>query len=456
MKECSNRQPKKLRAACDACHQSKTKCSGENPCRGCLQLGVQCSYSVSHRIGRPKGARNKTTSKRVRRHQNKNDVSTDSEGRDNPLHGQLPVASQWPEEIWDSSIPTPALTDYDNSKDTPLSEAFLGNNFDNLLFPTNGDDLWSFFETPGSQDEPGLSSPTSSKISTSYNQGGTGSALITPAISQSKEHGPGKDSSAAVRIDTDVGTATACEIQSLMSFSDMYTPNTPLEHPLAENGVPTSFSPSVSQPCNCLKQNADVLCRLKSSKIRHASPSIDIFLVGADQALASWKGLLQCRNCRHSDDQEVLHLSVMSIRVLLRSLQNLCHERGEGTSSGEEFGMSNRHDIGVTASPCRANGVEMTDSVRSTIGVYEVKGVERTLISNLLISRTLGKIKVILRCLQERSESAMQKQRWLSGNMMEENTESLQQSLRNLDGTVQKHMQWLRSTVNGTYCDYGI
>lgn len=49
----------KLRSACDRCHQSKMKCSGGMPCTGCSNSGADCSYSVSHRSGRPKGAKNK-------------------------------------------------------------------------------------------------------------------------------------------------------------------------------------------------------------------------------------------------------------------------------------------------------------------------------------------------------------------------------------------------------------
>jgi hypothetical protein len=48
-------QTRKLRSACDICHQAKTRCSGGNPCTGCRVSGAECIYSVSNRLGRPKG-----------------------------------------------------------------------------------------------------------------------------------------------------------------------------------------------------------------------------------------------------------------------------------------------------------------------------------------------------------------------------------------------------------------
>ena len=58
---------KKLRTACDVCHQAKMKCSGGQPCAGCRDSRYACSYSVSNRIGRPKGTKNKRTLERLSR-----------------------------------------------------------------------------------------------------------------------------------------------------------------------------------------------------------------------------------------------------------------------------------------------------------------------------------------------------------------------------------------------------
>lgn len=51
----------RTRSACDACHQSKIRCSGGNPCISCSVSDSPCNYSAISRLGRPKGSRNKRT-----------------------------------------------------------------------------------------------------------------------------------------------------------------------------------------------------------------------------------------------------------------------------------------------------------------------------------------------------------------------------------------------------------
>lgn len=457
VEESGSPSSKKLRTACDVCHQNKTKCSGQKPCVGCLQVGIECSYSVSNRIGRPKGARNKKTLDRAGHHQSNIDVRKNCKESDAPLQGQLPAALQWPEESLDGSMLSPANTDNEILKDTTSIEASQGNNPGNLLFPSNDEDLWPFFKSLGSYDDSTLSSSTSIRTSTTpqYSYG-----LISPAASQSEESAARNDLSTTATICID---ESSCGGRNLRAIWDKNTPLVPPAHispTMTENDLPIPIPPSVPETCSCLQQNADLLCRLKSLKERHVTPPLDVLLVGADQALASWKSLLQCRNCQQNEDQEVLLLSVLSVRVLLRSLQNLFLGGEERNGSGGELLMSSNHDTEVTASLCRTTGMEKRDSVRSTIGVYEVTGVERMLFTDLLISRTLGKIKVVLRCLQERSESARRKNIAKNLNLEGENVmdggiEPSQQLLRGLDRTVQRLMRWVRSSGSGNACDYG-
>ena len=47
----------KLRSACDRCHQTKMRCSGDMPCHGCLASKSLCFYSVSSPLGRPRGSK---------------------------------------------------------------------------------------------------------------------------------------------------------------------------------------------------------------------------------------------------------------------------------------------------------------------------------------------------------------------------------------------------------------
>lgn len=49
--------------ACDACHETKTRCSGGVVCESCEDLAVPCLYSAAKPIGRPPGSRNKKHNK---------------------------------------------------------------------------------------------------------------------------------------------------------------------------------------------------------------------------------------------------------------------------------------------------------------------------------------------------------------------------------------------------------
>ncbi|KAL5365585.1 hypothetical protein BJX96DRAFT_159368 [Aspergillus floccosus] len=55
---------KKLRSACDACHQCKVKCSGGSPCFRCTTKGLCCRYGYQNRAGKPKGSKNRKTLER--------------------------------------------------------------------------------------------------------------------------------------------------------------------------------------------------------------------------------------------------------------------------------------------------------------------------------------------------------------------------------------------------------
>lgn len=53
----SRRSSPRLCSACDACRQSRVKCTGGNPCQRCGNNGANCHYSVSLRNGRLKANR---------------------------------------------------------------------------------------------------------------------------------------------------------------------------------------------------------------------------------------------------------------------------------------------------------------------------------------------------------------------------------------------------------------
>ena len=85
---------KKLRTACDICHQAKMKCSGGTPCQGCRGSDHECVYSVSKRIGRPKGTKNKRTADRANRQQLEKERKSHKIERESQVPVSTPSAGQ--------------------------------------------------------------------------------------------------------------------------------------------------------------------------------------------------------------------------------------------------------------------------------------------------------------------------------------------------------------------------
>ena len=101
-RETNKHLSKKLRTACDICHQAKMKCSGGTPCQGCRGSDHDCIYSVSKRIGRPKGTKNKRTADRMSRQQSEKERKSHKHQRESrvtvsrPSPGQISRAQTQP------------------------------------------------------------------------------------------------------------------------------------------------------------------------------------------------------------------------------------------------------------------------------------------------------------------------------------------------------------------------
>jgi len=113
----------RLRSACDACHEAKTKCSGgnlENACRSCQDSQKRCTYSLGRRLGRPKGSKNKRP-QRAPHTEKENDNEKKSHGNDKDTFS------------WNSG---------ETQKRSISSHSFTGFDFEqtfNAQFPGNAD-----------------------------------------------------------------------------------------------------------------------------------------------------------------------------------------------------------------------------------------------------------------------------------------------------------------------------
>lgn len=136
-RETNKHLSKKLRTACDICHQAKMKCSGGTPCQGCRGSDHDCIYSVSKRIGRPKGTKNKRTADRMNRQQSEKE----RKNHKNERESKVPISTPSPVQI--SEAQTQPLT-FDNG--TARQPATMGNvsidtmlgNASNISYPLPG------------------------------------------------------------------------------------------------------------------------------------------------------------------------------------------------------------------------------------------------------------------------------------------------------------------------------
>lgn len=86
--------PKKYKAACDQCHNSKVKCpGGKTPCKRCADTCQPCHFSLAARIGKPPGSKNRKTLERLRRAAEGNaDISGEGrsgDGSDSPTDSSM-------------------------------------------------------------------------------------------------------------------------------------------------------------------------------------------------------------------------------------------------------------------------------------------------------------------------------------------------------------------------------
>ena len=364
---------KKLRTACDVCHQSKMKCSGGTPCSGCRDSGYNCCYSVSNRSGRPKGTKNKRTLERT--------IGKKSGASENTENDKSsPVQAQSSMTALNSSVGSRATPGNQTPCHSMLATAVEGSGTlaESEPFGPFTDDLNSWYDLG----ELSVTSPFTQQSSSN-------AAFMNdlPTLSRPYSYGSAVDISSSSIFNEKEGLGSADDLSELLS-------NVEGDKEIARTMTTSRSSSSLATPstCNCVQNNAELLCRLKELEQRHSQPRLDVVLSSAQQALVPWKSVIECRVCQHDDNQEVLILSAMSIRTVLRSLKNLCSEYYNSVSSSQ--GPSGQQQAAAN----------MPDVMQSAIGMYEVPGEEQIAVRNLLIGRTLDKVKYTLACFKQRLE----------------------------------------------------
>jgi hypothetical protein len=135
----SSKPAERRRSACDACHEAKTKCSGGATCFGCQLSGLQCTYSLISRLGRPKGSKNKRTLRQQGDHDSRKNKRRNHSPSPEPRESQGHQRPQQPSPKGSSDRFTWG-SDLDQTIDATFAANYTDNALDSLLCP----DLISF------------------------------------------------------------------------------------------------------------------------------------------------------------------------------------------------------------------------------------------------------------------------------------------------------------------------
>ncbi|KAL2047706.1 hypothetical protein N7G274_000748 [Stereocaulon virgatum] len=368
--------PRKLRSACDVCHQAKTKCTGGTPfdgtpCTNCRDSGYQCRFSVSNRIGRPRGTKNKRTLDRMSLHQRGG--SDQSEPEPSFPRQAHSLTTSLNNNAGRSMTPPLAETPIDSVLDTSIDGFHTLTEFSALDpfsdDPTSWYDFDDLAETSPFMQQPpcirGFVDNEPRPFSQVY------SAYVSP-------------------------TSLYNDMESFQSgpdLSDLFgNMKSDAEEHQNMTALSSSWSIASSTTCNCVQNHAELLCHLREIEQRHLRTRLDVILSSVQQALIHWKCVLECRICQHNGNQEVLMLSATSILTVLRSLQCLCSEYYNTLAfsqhtEGQEWAM-----------------VDTLHGMQSVIGTYEVTEEGRTAVEELLIVRTLDKMRYTMTSFKGRLE----------------------------------------------------
>ncbi|KAH8821293.1 hypothetical protein F5884DRAFT_82671 [Xylogone sp. PMI_703] len=352
----SSRSSMKLRSACDNCHHGKTKCSGGQPCNACSEAGIRCVYSMSNKLGRPKGSKNKQTLERNNAHA-RNSCGDMQQQPPQPRQLNTPLSNSENDPTFENLIAATPVNDYIDQRISPS------------LSSVDSWDVFGGFEFNMGHRESSTALPNTQTHSHSHDVPGYVSSLFseigTSGIETSNFSGgrPFRGQQA------DQSPASS-EIQNIT----------------AEIPTPSQLVPSA---CSCVIQHIKLLDQIEDLGQVRAHLSLDIILIALRRATETWNNLIQCRKCQQTENQGVFLLFAMSIRTLLRSLKlsSLNNEKNRSSSG--------------SISPPSISQPSWTDQ-RVVVGKYHATEDECRLVSHTLIMLAVYRIELAVKYLKRK------------------------------------------------------
>jgi hypothetical protein len=190
-----------------------------------------------------------------------------------------------------------------------------------------------------------------------------------------------------------------------MPASDSTHDSTPDESSMAANQddwIYSDGSPSGLQAqdsCNCLQVVSDLLCRSDSMGRVDDTLALGALLSHIQSAFSIWQALFICLAPEH-DDEEFLPLIAVSIGAVVRRLKSAAVSQ---LSLAEAMVTSEPSTHFPDLISCSSSfSFSSLHGPQLSIRSYEIVGKERGLVTGILMSQTLRKIRTVMTSLHNR------------------------------------------------------
>ncbi|KAJ5555716.1 hypothetical protein N7461_004186 [Penicillium sp. DV-2018c] len=367
---------RKVRSACDACHGLKMKCSGGDPCTGCARSKQTCLYSESNRLGRPKGSKNKQRQQWGRQRGGPGrPISADNDRTDSfnseSVPSECPTTQSMPMDI-EASLPSTGDT-----LDIFMNKNHLADARDGAFFSTAAmsDESWeepsNLFE--GLDMEGGLR-----QDETSF------SVMSLGYEEEFRRAMQGVDLSF-------LGMGPCISQEPDLALPESARASKPVEQRRERPW----------DSCSCLDRQTRFLSDLKKIVGKYPLTPVPIILQATHDSKTLWEQIAHCGACRHDQDSVAVLILAMGLRNILQGLQCLILKQQSsfqlgssdwiGSSSTASSSTTSLFDKMSVEGADRRSHEMTTNTIR--VGSFEIPKDEQAFLTDVLIARTLSKIK---------------------------------------------------------------
>ena len=187
----------------------------------------------------------------------------------------------------------------------------------------------------------------------------------------------------------------------------------------------STYNLDAMESCTCVDQQVKFLSKLRKFEGKYPLSLVPVILQATQESRTLWERLTHCHLCRRDQDSVAVLIFAMGLRNILRALQCLIksqqsasqrftHSNQWGQHSSESISSSlggiSTHSGGISSrgssfDSLGAGGINQglasltTNTIR--VGSFEIPHDEQAFLTDVLIARTLSKIKMTYESMVE-------------------------------------------------------